>query len=281
MVTYHLGQAALVALAPALTQGVRAVSPGPTDRGRLPLEPTTLRAENHLMSSGGRDRSRRSRAQGAARRHRGGGRAGAVRGLVAGPGRGSGHRLPARQRLGRRHGPTTATSRSSPATPPTELVANEQAGAPGPEVLSVEADQTMHALDAGENDPLRSQQWALDQVPFEAAWTVTRGAGREGRGRRLRRRGEPRGPRGLGAARASTTSNPGGDGRTDPERSRHARRRRSSPRTSNNGARHRGRGARREDPAGARARHERRRRRVERRQGDHLGGRPRRAGRST
>ncbi len=56
-----------------------------------------------------------------------------------------------------------------------QLVENDAAGVPGPAVLSVEPDQTMHALDAGENDPLRPQQWALDKVPFEAAWNVTRG----------------------------------------------------------------------------------------------------------
>ncbi len=56
-----------------------------------------------------------------------------------------------------------------------EVVARDAAGAPGPEVLSVEADRTMHAL-GSENDPLRSQQWALDRVSFEAAWNVTRGA---------------------------------------------------------------------------------------------------------
>ena len=30
---------------------------------------------------------------------------------------------------------------------------------------------------AGENDPLRPQQWALDQTSFEKAWSATRGAG--------------------------------------------------------------------------------------------------------
>jgi hypothetical protein len=52
-------------------------------------------------------------------------------------------------------------------------VERDAAGAPGPEVLSVEPDQAMHAL--GVNDPLRQQQWALDRVPFEGAWNVTRG----------------------------------------------------------------------------------------------------------
>jgi len=30
---------------------------------------------------------------------------------------------------------------------------------------------------AGENDPMRSQQWALNQTSFEKAWTATRGSG--------------------------------------------------------------------------------------------------------
>jgi type VII secretion-associated serine protease mycosin len=58
-----------------------------------------------------------------------------------------------------------------------QLVDRAASGAPGPEVLSVDTDQPVHALDAGENDPLRSQQWALDRVPFEGAWNVTRGRG--------------------------------------------------------------------------------------------------------
>ncbi len=58
-----------------------------------------------------------------------------------------------------------------------ELVDDAAAGRPGPEVLSAQRDQTVNALSAGENDPLRSQQWALDQVSFEATWPVTRGGG--------------------------------------------------------------------------------------------------------
>jgi type VII secretion-associated serine protease mycosin len=46
------------------------------------------------------------------------------------------------------------------------------------QVLSVETDTPVNALaTAGENDPLRSQQWALDQTSFERAWSTTRGAG--------------------------------------------------------------------------------------------------------
>jgi subtilisin family serine protease len=56
-----------------------------------------------------------------------------------------------------------------------KLVADVAAGRPAPEVLSVQADQTVSALSAGENDPMRSQQWALDQVSFESSWPVTRG----------------------------------------------------------------------------------------------------------
>ncbi len=52
----------------------------------------------------------------------------------------------------------------------------------GATVLSVETEVPEHALvtteaTAGENDPLRSQQWALDRTSFEGAWSVTRGAG--------------------------------------------------------------------------------------------------------
>lgn len=54
-----------------------------------------------------------------------------------------------------------------------ELVSDAEHGRPGPELLSVQADRPVHAL----GDPMRSQQWALDRVPFEAAWTVTRGRG--------------------------------------------------------------------------------------------------------
>ncbi len=50
--------------------------------------------------------------------------------------------------------------------------------ASGARVLSVETDVAEHsAVTAGENDPLRSQQWALDQTSFERAWSVTSGAG--------------------------------------------------------------------------------------------------------
>ena len=46
------------------------------------------------------------------------------------------------------------------------------------EVLDVEPDTPVHALvAAGENDPLRPQQWALRQTSFEATWSVTSGAG--------------------------------------------------------------------------------------------------------
>ena len=57
-----------------------------------------------------------------------------------------------------------------------EVVDNAADGRPGPAVLSVQPDQAVHALDAGgENDPLRSQQWALDRTSFESAWSLTRG----------------------------------------------------------------------------------------------------------
>jgi type VII secretion-associated serine protease mycosin len=48
----------------------------------------------------------------------------------------------------------------------------------GTQVLSVETDAPIHSLaTAGENDPMRSQQWALNQSSFERAWSTTRGAG--------------------------------------------------------------------------------------------------------
>jgi type VII secretion-associated serine protease mycosin len=61
----------------------------------------------------------------------------------------------------------------------TELATNAANGDPGPKVLSVQSDVPVHALEVAgsENDPLRPQQWALDKVPFEAAWSVTRGQG--------------------------------------------------------------------------------------------------------
>jgi serine protease len=52
-------------------------------------------------------------------------------------------------------------------------------GAPDPTVLSVQTDQHVQSLEVArsENDPMRSQQWGLDKTSFEAAWSVTRGAG--------------------------------------------------------------------------------------------------------
>jgi type VII secretion-associated serine protease mycosin len=41
------------------------------------------------------------------------------------------------------------------------------------QVLSYEEDAPVHAL----GDPLRPQQWALDAVPYESSWAVTRGNG--------------------------------------------------------------------------------------------------------
>jgi type VII secretion-associated serine protease mycosin len=48
----------------------------------------------------------------------------------------------------------------------------------GGTVLSVEADVPEGAMTTGgENDPMRPQQWALDQTSFEQAWSATQGAG--------------------------------------------------------------------------------------------------------
>jgi subtilisin family serine protease len=52
---------------------------------------------------------------------------------------------------------------------------NARLGRAGDQVLSTETDEPVHAMQS--NDPLRPQQWALNAVPFEATWPVTRGAG--------------------------------------------------------------------------------------------------------
>ncbi len=60
-----------------------------------------------------------------------------------------------------------------------DIATDAATGTPGPAVLSVQTDQPVHALEiaGSENDPMRSQQWALDKTSFEAAWSVTRGLG--------------------------------------------------------------------------------------------------------
>jgi len=60
-----------------------------------------------------------------------------------------------------------------------ELAARPATATPGLRVLSVQGDETVHALEVAgsENDPIRPQQWALDKTSFEAAWGVSRGAG--------------------------------------------------------------------------------------------------------
>ena len=60
-----------------------------------------------------------------------------------------------------------------------EAATNAADGSNGPKVLSVQPDQAVHSLElAGhENDPMRSQQWALDKTSFESAWSLTRGHG--------------------------------------------------------------------------------------------------------
>ncbi len=52
---------------------------------------------------------------------------------------------------------------------------NARLGLGGDQVLSTEEDEPVHATMS--NDPLRPQQWALNAVPFEATWAVTRGSG--------------------------------------------------------------------------------------------------------
>ena len=60
-----------------------------------------------------------------------------------------------------------------------EAATESATGAPGPKVLSVQPDQAVHSLEVSgnENDPMRSQQWALDKTSFESAWSLTRGNG--------------------------------------------------------------------------------------------------------
>src|SRR5689334_13269893 len=43
----------------------------------------------------------------------------------------------------------------------------------------VQADPVVHAMAVGgsENDPMRSQQWALNSTSFESSWSMTRGQG--------------------------------------------------------------------------------------------------------
>ena len=71
----------------------------------------------------------------------------------------------------------TDTSPSCTAAPPTGLRPTRSLAA-GAQVLSVETDVPVGTMaTAGENDPMRSQQWALNQTSFEQAWSATRGAG--------------------------------------------------------------------------------------------------------
>jgi type VII secretion-associated serine protease mycosin len=52
-------------------------------------------------------------------------------------------------------------------------VMDSESGHLSAQVLSYEEDSSVHAL----GDPLRQYQWALDAVPFEQTWAVTRGNG--------------------------------------------------------------------------------------------------------
>src|SRR5512143_1345738 len=46
-------------------------------------------------------------------------------------------------------------------------VAEDRAGATATQVVSYEEDEPVHLL----GDPLRSEQWALDAVPYESTWS--------------------------------------------------------------------------------------------------------------
>ena len=43
------------------------------------------------------------------------------------------------------------------------------------EVLAIETEVPVHSLGAG--DPLRAEQWPLDQTSFESTWPTTDGSG--------------------------------------------------------------------------------------------------------
>ena len=225
----------------------------------------------HVSRGGARESQRSpSRSLGPGRRRRPGGlgRVAAARHAGRHPG----------QLLGRRPRPPTGSSqvvsggeaapRSRP-TPPT--------GTPAPAVLSVQPDQAVHAL----GHRRRERPAALAAVgarPDDVRVGVVGhpGRGRHRRGRRLRRGGRPPGSRRFGASghrlrrtRAATAaSTPTVTARTSPA---------SSPPTSTTALGIAGAAPAVQDPPGARARRERRRHRLERRQGDHLGHRSRRA----
>ncbi|MGH8971788.1 MAG: S8 family serine peptidase [Acidimicrobiia bacterium] len=66
------------------------------------------------------------------------------------------------------------------ASSPRRLAAEVASLGAAADVLALEADHQVSALGSVSPlgfDPLRSDQWALDQVPFEAAWSATTGQG--------------------------------------------------------------------------------------------------------
>ena len=193
-----------------------------------------FRAEYHCMRSGGRRFHADLRAESANCRHGGVRRPRAPRGHRSRPAPTPAVRRPrAAATPGSSPRPPTASCNVVSGRAATDLVdrGRRRRARPGRPERPERPDRPRARDTGSENDPMRSQQWALDKTSFEAAWSVTQGAGREGRRRRLRRRGRPPGSRRLGAAgqrlRRARRRRP-----HRPERSRHARRRASSPRTS-------------------------------------------------
>ena len=154
-------------------------------------------------------------------------------------------RLPADAWVGDAGAPT-ASCTSSPASETPQVAADAAAGDSARPTSSASSptSRCTRSAPCGENDPMRSQQWALDRTSFESAWSVTRGrgvivavvdSGVEADHQDLAGSVLP----GIDYVE------PGGDGRIDPDGhgthvAGHHRRAREQR------ARHRGRGARRE-----------------------------------
>ena len=56
-----------------------------------------------------------------------------------------------------------------------EVASDDALGRTAADVLAIETEVPVHSL--GTNDPLRAQQWPLDQTSFESTWPTTDGAG--------------------------------------------------------------------------------------------------------
>jgi subtilisin family serine protease len=99
---------------------------------------------------------------------------------------------------------------------PSSTVEDSAAAAPttgSTAVVTTETDSVVHVL--GSPDPLRSQQWALNQVPFEATWSFARGQGVIVAVVDTGVRADHQDLAGQ-VLPGTDFVNPGGDGRTDP-----------------------------------------------------------------